>query len=119
MNFDTVTIKECLKTNLGLDAVTSKIVIIGFGVTGLSVACYLSRLGFDFEIADSRENPPNLNSEINKLAKFPVVAGAFSPKQFIHATHLIVSPGISLTEEVMECELSEILIYSPAQPIRQ
>lgn len=101
MKLDQNTIKARLKANLGLDAATSKIVVVGLGLTGISVACYLAALGFDFVIADSREQPPSIGQLREQLGNIAVFAGAFDGTLFSDATHLVVSPGIPLTEKTI------------------
>ncbi|NOU20334.1 MAG: UDP-N-acetylmuramoyl-L-alanine--D-glutamate ligase [Methyloglobulus sp.] len=98
MKLDQNTIKDRLKAKLGLDVATSKIVVVGLGVTGISVARYLAGLGFDFVIADSREQPPSVAQLREELGDTTVYAGVFDKALFSNATHLIVSPGISLNE---------------------
>lgn len=101
MKLDQNTIKARLKANLGLDAATSKIVVVGLGVTGVSVARYLADLGFDFVIADSREQPPSIAQFREELGNITVFGGVFDVALFSNATHLIVSPGIPLTEKAI------------------
>ena len=95
------TIKAQLKTKLGLDPAASKIVVVGLGVTGVSVARYLAALGFDFVIADSREQPPGLTQLQDELGDISVITGAFDSALLNNATHLVVSPGISLEEKAI------------------
>lgn len=95
------TIKAQLKAKLGLDAATAKIVVVGLGVTGLSVARYLATLGFEFVIADSREQPQSFAELRNELGDITVFTGSFDENLFKAASHLIVSPGISLTEKAI------------------
>ncbi|WP_411725522.1 UDP-N-acetylmuramoyl-L-alanine--D-glutamate ligase [Methyloglobulus sp.] len=101
MRLDPKTIKDRLKAYLGLDSPTSKIVVVGLGVTGISVARYLAALGFDFVIADSREQPPSITQLREELGNIAVFTGAFDGTSFSNATHLIVSPGISLNEKAI------------------
>ncbi|MCK5905756.1 MAG: UDP-N-acetylmuramoyl-L-alanine--D-glutamate ligase [Gammaproteobacteria bacterium] len=75
--------------------------IVGLGVTGLSVARYLRDRDVLFAVVDSRENPPG-KEELE--IEFPEVTshfGAFKEIFFKQASQLIVSPGVSiLTPEV-------------------
>jgi len=98
MKLDQNTIAEQLRANLGLDAATSKIVVVGLGVTGISVARYFAGLGFDFVIADSREQPPSVTQLREELGNITVFSGEFDAALFSNATHLVVSPGIALDE---------------------
>jgi UDP-N-acetylmuramoylalanine--D-glutamate ligase len=101
MKLDQNTIKAQLKTKLGLDSAASKIIVVGLGVTGVSVARYLSALGFDFVIADNREQPSGLTQLHDELGNIKVITGAFDTHVLNNASHLIVSPGISLAEKAI------------------
>jgi UDP-N-acetylmuramoylalanine--D-glutamate ligase len=102
MRLDSQTIKGNLKSCLGLDSIASKIVIVGFGVTGVSVARFLQGLGFDFVVADSRESFPMNEQLIKEFGKLKIFSGKFDNKLFNNSTHLIVSPGIPLSEPVIK-----------------
>ncbi|MBK8814784.1 MAG: UDP-N-acetylmuramoyl-L-alanine--D-glutamate ligase [Methylococcaceae bacterium] len=95
-------IKDRLKAALDLDVCTSKIVVVGLGVTGISVARYLSALGFDFVISDSRDQPSGLSQLQEALGGIVAVTGKFDSELFSKASHLVVSPGISLTETAIQ-----------------
>lgn len=58
---------------------TARIVIVGGGITGKSIARFLGNLGYFFVLVDSRIEP-------------------FTAQTFEGATHLLVSPGVSLSE---------------------
>ena len=100
-------IKAQLKSRLGLDPATSKIVVVGLGVTGVSVARFLSKLGFSFVIADSRERPPGLIELHQELGNVSVITGTFDRVLFRQSSHLIVSPGISLAEKTIADALAK------------
>ncbi|MBS1212108.1 MAG: UDP-N-acetylmuramoylalanine--D-glutamate ligase [Proteobacteria bacterium] len=80
---------------LGLDQ-SSRVLVVGLGKTGVSVARFLDRHGIRLAVADSRENPPGLNELHELLPDVAVFLGRFDPAAFAAATHLVVSPGISL-----------------------
>jgi UDP-N-acetylmuramoylalanine--D-glutamate ligase len=107
MKLDQNTIIERLKAKLGLDALASKIVVVGLGVTGISIARYLAGLGFEFVIADSREQPPSISQLHETLGNITVFSGAFDEKLLSNASHLIVSPGIPLTEKAIAKAVSK------------
>jgi len=81
---------------------TSNVLVVGLGITGLSVAHYLHKLGFQFSVVDSRENPPNAEELKVLNPAIKLTAGAFQTQDFETATHLIVSPGISLQEPIIQ-----------------
>ncbi len=70
--------QNILKEKFDLTA-DSKIVVVGEGITGTSVAHFLELLALHFSIVDSRKAP-------------------FTSETFKNTTHLIVSPGVSLAE---------------------
>ncbi len=101
MRLDNKAIKNRLKASLGLDPSASKIVVVGFGVTGVSIARFLMGLGFDFVVADSREISPITGQLSKEFGGIKVFTGEFDQAMFNNATHLIVSPGIPLTEKAI------------------
>ncbi len=73
--------------------------IVGYGVTGASVARYLRREGVPFAVTDSRENPPGAESAND----VPHVFGRFaSPVPAEQISEAVVSPGVSLGETVLQ-----------------
>jgi len=90
-----------LNKHFSLNPQTANILIVGLGITGFSIARYLHRHGFQFSVIDSRENPPNAE-ELSQLSPtIQLTAGAFQATNFTTATHLIVSPGISLQQPLI------------------
>jgi UDP-N-acetylmuramoylalanine--D-glutamate ligase len=87
-----------LISRFALDPRRAKVLVIGLGVTGLSVAKYLSKLGFNFAAVDSRDNPPSLKEFTEQMPDVPVFTGKFNEEAFQVATHLVISPGVALTE---------------------
>ncbi|MEM8490899.1 MAG: UDP-N-acetylmuramoyl-L-alanine--D-glutamate ligase [Pseudomonadota bacterium] len=73
-------------------------VVVGLGVTGLSVARHLQRVGRPFTIVDSRENPPELEVFQREMPGVPLFFGAQAYAAIEGAADLIVSPGIALSE---------------------
>jgi UDP-N-acetylmuramoylalanine--D-glutamate ligase len=81
---------------LGLYRYSSRVLIVGLGKTGFSVARFLASQGVKFAICDSREKPPYLADLQETLPDAAVFLGGFNAAAFSAATHLIVSPGVSL-----------------------
>lgn len=72
--------------------------IVGMGVTGLSVARHLTRRGIPFAATDSRAEPPK-GGELATLADVPCSFGGFGcPLPLDEIAEAVVSPGISLDE---------------------
>lgn len=114
-------ILKALDTRFSLNKQSSKVIVVGLGITGLSVAKFLHSLGLQFAMVDSRKNPP-FNDEL--LAEMPDVAvftDGFDPAVFDVATHIVVSPGVSMQEPIIQqtiargvCSLSDIDLFACA-----
>lgn len=98
---DSAAITASLKNNFALDPQTAKILVVGLGDTGISVAHYLQGLNFNFAITDSREKPPMMEEFFQQMPDTPVFTGGFDEAAFKVATHLVVSPGVSLNERAI------------------
>lgn len=93
-----VAINAALLTNFGLDPAVSKVLIVGAGDTGVSAARFFSDQGFEFAVVDSRDKPPMLAHLQAMLPDIAVFTGGFDEAAFNVATHLVISPGVSLQE---------------------
>lgn len=98
---DSAAITALLKQNFALDPQTAKVLVVGLGDTGISVAHYLQGLGFKFAIIDSRAKPPMMDEFFQQMPDTPVFTGGFDEAAFKVATHLVVSPGVSLNERAI------------------
>jgi len=98
---DSSAITTLLKKNFALDPQTAKVLVVGLGDTGISVAHYLQSLNFNFAITDSRHKPPMMDELFEQMPDTPVFTGGFDEAAFKVATHLIVSPGVSLNEQAI------------------
>lgn len=95
---DDVAVLAALEKNFALVPDEAKVLIVGLGDTGISVAHFLQKLGFKFAIADSRTKPALLDEFVQQIPDVPVFTGGFDEAAFQIATHLVVSPGVSLRE---------------------
>lgn len=80
---------------------TQRTVVVGLGVTGLSVARYLHRSGEAFSVIDSRNNPPGLAELRAEMPDVPVLLGDWHQSVLDTAGRLVVSPGIAPEEPVL------------------
>ncbi|MGZ8190195.1 MAG: UDP-N-acetylmuramoyl-L-alanine--D-glutamate ligase [Methylococcaceae bacterium] len=92
-------ILELLKKHFAMEPQFAKVLVVGIGSTGISVAHYLRNLGFRFAITDSRDKPPLIDEFFQLMPDTPVFTGGFDEAAFKVATHLVVSPGVSLNEK--------------------
>lgn len=93
-------------------AAGSKHLVVGFGITGLSIVKALHRLGVSHIFAmDSRENPPNA-AEIMPLCE-DIWIGSFASPLLETCDYLWVSPGIAIATP----ELAETITRLPAENV--
>ncbi|PRB84415.1 UDP-N-acetylmuramoyl-L-alanine--D-glutamate ligase [Pseudomonas sp. MYb185] len=80
-------------------------IIVGLGVTGLSVARYLAGRGLPFAVCDTRANPPG----VDQLKRFAPMAdlylGELDSDLLCSAGELIVNPGIPLSTPAIQAAL--------------
>ncbi|MFW2373373.1 MAG: UDP-N-acetylmuramoyl-L-alanine--D-glutamate ligase, partial [Gammaproteobacteria bacterium] len=76
--------------------------VVGLGVSGLSVARYLTAKGQPVVIVDSRAIPPGIEQCQQQLPGVEVITGEFDWQVFENASQLIVSPGVALTEPAIQ-----------------
>lgn len=68
--------------------------VVGLGITGLSVARHLAACGETFAVVDSRDRPPGLEALRHEVQPTEIHLGGFDPALFLRARRLIVSPGV-------------------------
>lgn len=83
-----------------------KTLVVGLGKTGLSCARFLSRQGIRVAITDTREHPPGLQMLREELPDTALFLGGFAPEVFDAAEQIIVSPGVSVAEPLIQGALS-------------
>lgn len=99
-----------LKSQFSLDKASAKVLVVGLGKTGMSVAYYLRQLDIEFAVVDSRDKPALNDALLEKMPDVPVFTGGFDEKLFELATHIVVSPGISMQEPVIQQALAQGVI---------
>jgi UDP-N-acetylmuramoylalanine--D-glutamate ligase len=98
---DRAAVNALLKNCFALEPQSSRVLVVGLGDTGVSIAYYLQHLGFNFALTDSREKPPVTEEFYQHMSNVPVFTGGFDKDAFQVATHLIVSPGVALNEKAI------------------
>jgi UDP-N-acetylmuramoylalanine--D-glutamate ligase len=76
-----------------------KVVVLGLGDTGLSMARWLAGRGADVRIADTRREPPHAATLARELPRAPLAAGPFSGETLRGAELVAISPGLDRREE--------------------
>jgi UDP-N-acetylmuramoylalanine--D-glutamate ligase len=85
--------------------------VVGLGMTGLSVVKYLRGLGELVVVADSRVHPPRLSECHLAFPEVETHCGAFDTELFKQAHRIVLSPGVPLnTSAVQEAKQAGIEI---------
>src|ERR687890_581351 len=70
-----------------------KVLVLGLGDTGLSMARWLARHGADVRVADSRDAPPHARVLHDELPHVQLATGAFDRAFFVDPDTIAISPG--------------------------
>ncbi len=100
-------ILQTLDKQFSLNKESSKVLVIGLGKTGLSLAHYLRRLGLQFAIVDSRKKPPYNDALLAEMPDVAVFTGGFDQAVFDVATHIIVSPGVPMEDSMIQQAIAQ------------
>ena len=83
------------------------ILVVGLGITGVSVVRYLKDKNQEVVVIDNRKQPPGLDTLRNEYPDVSVYLGEFDEALFMGASQIIVSPGVSLIEQVIQRSISQ------------
>lgn len=83
------------------------ILVVGLGVTGLSVVRYLYAQEKNIVVVDSRNKPPGLETLSKEFPDVNVYMGAFDEAVFMGASQIVVSPGVALNEPVIQHAIAQ------------
>lgn len=76
--------------------------VVGLGLTGYSVACYLLRHGYDCRVQDDRPQPPYLERLRQRFPFADVRLAPLTDEMFADIDCLVVSPGLSVRVPVID-----------------
>jgi UDP-N-acetylmuramoylalanine--D-glutamate ligase len=76
--------------------------VLGLGVSGLSMARWLNRHGANVRVADTRESPPCAAQLQRELPGIPVATGNLRPESFHNIDLIAISPGVPTSELLVE-----------------
>jgi UDP-N-acetylmuramoylalanine--D-glutamate ligase len=71
------------------------VVVLGLGLTGLSLTRWLARQGANVRVADTRAAPPNREALAGALPQVRLESGPFSASTFAGADMIAISPGVA------------------------
>ena len=75
--------------------------ILGMGLTGLSVARFFASNDVPYRIGDSRESPPLLDSFAAQGLAKECQLGSWQEGLLYEVNEIIVSPGIAMSESII------------------
>jgi UDP-N-acetylmuramoylalanine--D-glutamate ligase len=103
-----------------------KVLVLGLGDTGLSMAKWLSRRGASVRFADTRARPPRLAELKRSLPSVAAHCGPFRDEIFADVEFIAASPGVPLAEPVVRRALDagvkvvgDIELFAQALPVRR
>ncbi len=73
-----------------------KVLVVGLGRTGLSVARFLAARGHQVAVTDTRPEPPGLDEIRRSLPDVALFLGGYDADAFASAEQIVVSPGVPL-----------------------
>jgi UDP-N-acetylmuramoylalanine--D-glutamate ligase len=71
-----------------------RVLVVGLGESGLAMAKWLHRQGAVVRVADSRDNPPNVEALQRVAPGAELIAGPFADEPFAWADIVALSPGV-------------------------
>lgn len=80
--------------------------IVGLGATGLSCVRFLADRNIRLAVIDSRNRPPGLQQLRDEFPDVALFTGGFDAAVFKAAQRLVVSPGVSLKEPLIQQAIS-------------
>jgi UDP-N-acetylmuramoylalanine--D-glutamate ligase len=83
-----------------------QVLVLGLGETGLSALRWLSRQGARLSVADTRENPPGVETLKAELPQVTLHTGAFTAAIFAGKDLVVSSPGIALSEPEIQAAIA-------------
>ena len=77
-------------------------IVVGLGKSGMSLVRHLAGRGLPFAVADTRENPPELETLRRDYPHVEVRCGALDVDFLCRASELLVSPGLALATPALQ-----------------
>jgi len=84
-----------------VDYTGQRVLVLGLGLTGLSLALWLRARGADVRVADSREDPPKLGTLKRRAPDMPVMLGPWTDAMYRGIDLVAISPGLNINLPVI------------------
>ena len=92
-----------------MDLKGKRVLVVGLGESGLAMAKWLHRQGAVVRVADSRDNPPNVDALQRVAPGAELIAGPFAEAPFAWAEIVALSPGVPKAEPVIATVAGKIV----------
>jgi UDP-N-acetylmuramoylalanine--D-glutamate ligase len=103
-----------------------RVVVLGLGMTGLSLTRHLARHGADVRVADTRNVPPNRDALAMEFPRVPVATGPFTEATFDGVDMIAISPGVDARDPAIRAAVEsgialvgDIELFARALPADQ
>lgn len=83
-----------------------QVLVLGLGETGLSALRWLKRQGAHLSVADTRANPPGIETLNTELPEVKLHSGAFTSAIFNGVDLVVASPGVPLSEPEIQAAIA-------------
>jgi UDP-N-acetylmuramoylalanine--D-glutamate ligase len=83
------------------------VVVLGLGMTGLSLARHLARHGANVRVADTRDAPPNREALAGALPQVELVTGEFTDATFAGVDMIAISPGVAQSHPAIRAAVAD------------
>lgn len=84
-----------------------RILVLGLGETGFSVLRWLAKQGAVLSVADSRDNPPNMEDLIRRMPQVAIYPGKFKQEVLLDAELIVISPGVPLAHPAVQAAIKQ------------
>ncbi len=82
-----------------------RVLVLGLGETGLSALRWLHAQGADLSVADTRDNPPNVDVVRNDMPAVDVYLGPLDAAVLSAVQLIVLSPGVALSEPAIQAAI--------------
>ncbi len=100
--------------------------VLGLGMTGLSLARYLAAQGASVRVADTRSEPPRAADLASELPQVPLVTGPITETTFANIDLIAISPGVRRDQPAIAAAVArgaelvgDIELFARALPVGQ
>lgn len=103
----------------------ARVLVVGLGVTGLSCVRYLTSIGCQVAVTDSRDHPPGAEALSEAFPDVAMMLGGWDAKAFGAADQIVLSPGVPLAaiasflagRDIPVCGDIELFAHSVPAPV--